>query len=668
MKEFEENLLTTCLEQMHSAPKPLDSSQQDFLQSFAGPEFYASQLHQSVMDKGYFNQINPNDNLDQREMMLRQEEMLRQQRNGGPNRESPTGEPSPQLLTEGSSSSLQGKEGNTEHRLSHPGGFPLPPFPMAQYPHPMMQMQRPFMMMPYMPPFFQMPPHQMPPYPMMPPQQLISPNMMDPQSPLSSTPHPLREQESGEPGNSSTPDNEIVSNDDEAVVNHQEYTEESSRSVGTHLVPPSALTVPPSSVYQQPSAVVSSEVTVQKSDTLKDSKRSSPTNIPEFKKSDSPPPTPFEAKNPYDAVTIKEDNTPAVDNNPPTVPVLNENTEGPSTPVFDESQNLPCRGKAAIQKPSQQQRLPKTISQRQRPRQNRSSNKQTTQEPQSDSSKSGRSQERSYNHRRSTKEPTDDVDKGNPRKSNSRQVHQRRATGNRRGADGQATRQQRPANGGASNSSTQPQGGRPRGGGRKQDTSSQVPSNQSERSTGEPTRSASFLDYSEKQHLGIPCTVFQPRAFQGGFPSPNQTEGTEYENEDEYSEPTPAVNERWKFIELSPSDKPPFTLGRDLLNWDRNDAWPKWDAEYTQAGYSETVEDPFPTFPTQDHWDSDVGDMNVSLTVDQDCIVPAQPSTYFDNRICGTAHAQCVSESKPGKNSSKRSDSECVVQAVKLPK
>ncbi len=732
MKDFEENVLTTCLEDMHSSPVSLDPSQQDFLQSFAGSrEFYASQLHQSTMEKGFFNRINPNDNLDQhqREMMFRQEEMLRQQGNSDPRHESPplTGEPSP--FTESSSSSLQGNEGNTEHRLSHPGGFPLPPFPMAQYPHhPMMQMQRPFMMMPYMSPFFphQMPPHQMPPYSMMPPQQLISPNMMNPHSPLSSTPHPLREQESSESGKNSTPDNEIMSND-EVVANHQELknTEDNSHPARIQLVAPSAFTVPSSASYQEPSTVVSSEVTVQNSDTLKDS-RSTPTNIPEFK--DSPPPTPFEAKNPYDAVTIMEDNrsavhSPAVDNNPPTVSVPNENTEGLlPTPLLDESQNLPCRGKPVDQK-LPQQRFPKNNPQRQRPRQNRSSNKQTTQEPQSESLKSGKGQERPHKDRRSSKEPTDDVDKGNPRKSNSRQPRNKGVTGNKKGAEGQATRQQRPASGGASNSSTQSQSGRSRGGGRKQDASSQVPSNQSGRrqdasgqvpshpsgrrqdassqvpsnpsgrrqdasgqvpsnqsgrrqnasgqapsnqsgrSPGEPTRSASFLDYSEKHHRGIPCTVHQPRAFHGGFPSPNQIEGTEYENEGEYSHPTPAVNKRWKFTELSPSDTPSFTLRRDLLKWDRNDAWPKWDAEHTKAGYSETIEDPFPTFPTfQDHWDSDIGDMNVSLTVDQDCNVPAQPY------MCGVAHAQCVSESKPGKNSSKRSDSECVVQAVKLPK
>ncbi len=245
--------------------------------------------------------------------------------------------------------------------------------------------------------------------------------------------------------------------------------------------------------------------------------------------------------------------------------------------------------------------------------------------------------------------------KGNPRNSkdkSGRGSYQKNKGGeaNKRGTEREGdTRQQRSSNNNTSSHSSRFH----RSGGRRGDTSSQ-PSN---KSTGEPTRSAPLLNCTEKQNVGFPCIAVQPHAFRDSF---SHTSNTGCEEDDEYSQPIPAVNHRWKFTDVPTSDTPPFPLGRDLLNWDREMFWPAWEDEHSKFAYTETVEDPFPTIPhANDCWDSDVGDMDISLTVDQDCMSLVQLPAFY-------SPAQCISESNYRNILSK--ESECVVQVVKLPK
>ena len=681
LKEFEENGLSNYLEQLHPALVPLDPSQQDFLQSFA-----LQQLSQQspMAENRFFNRSNSDDSptIDQREVMhsfLRQQEMLRQ---GGHNG-NPAGEPG------GSSTSLQGKEDDMERPPPHPHGFPPHPLPMSNVP--MMMQRPPLMMMPFFP-FGGFP---MPPIPMMPP-QMIPPNMMDPQSPHPSTPQPPVDQESDEREQSTVSVESKPKQDDGIEFSHQESRKAESNSLplGTHLVAPAAFTVP-SSAYEQPSAVVSSEVKpkaqadVGALQTSRASGPSSNTKTQSDKQSNSPPRTPFEAKNPYDAVVV--DKPPATDSKSKDA----ASPEGNSSSVqVDESQNLPNRkGKQS----NQQQRPP----QRQRPARqptgryhtSQYSSKQTSQEHQTGAAKSGRNEGRPRKESPTSKEPADGTDnessRATPRsgfKTGNRfssYSKPKGAPGNRSG--GNQSRQQRQQSGPSSaggipnqsstsrsfysrrgrqqESSTQASSGG--GQGKRQESSTQVSGRSGGHSGQDSTRSTLHLEHSERQNF--PCTVFQPRAFRGGFPSPSHPVSS---LDGDYACPQPAMSPRWKFTSNEEeTNNPPLKLSRNLLNWDSKDPWPDWNTEKNpRAEASQTVEDPFPTFPSSQHqWDSDAGDLNVSLTVDPLTNLDGggyrfpPPATVSTARVSAysavNTHAQCVRESKV----SSKVDSECVV-------
>lgn len=349
LKDFETNELASYLE---NALKPLDSSQQDFLQSFAGSrEFYVSQLQQMsqhqkpMIENGFFNRGNPTE-VDQPD--------IRGQGGRGPPSDSPTHTPHPLAP--------QGKE-SMERPFPHmpPGGFPPLHVPMGQYP-PMM-MQRPLMM--FQPSFLPYPP--MPPYPMMPP-AMIRPNMVDPNSPMMARPHPPSEQACSEHESSPVPNDDVISKNEES--HEVKNPDETSHPVGTHLVATSA---PPTAAFQlMPTTVPPPEASSSKNDNGKNVK-SAKSSTKKTVESTKPPPTPFEAKNPYDSVPIEKEPSPAVDDTPPVAgPICKDNTDDPTTLVVDESQNLPCRrGKAAANQKQAQQRFPKNNPPRQRPRQNR---------------------------------------------------------------------------------------------------------------------------------------------------------------------------------------------------------------------------------------------------------------------------------------------------------
>ncbi len=379
MKEFEDNELTSYLE--NAALKPLDSSQHNFLQSFAGSrEFYASQLqrmsHQNpMMENGIFSNRCPPSETEQREMMgsfLRRQEMLRQQGMSAPPTDGPLHppqSPTPPPKSE------ENNNNSREHPFPMPGGFPPMPLPMGQYPH--MMMQRPLMM--FHPSFVPYPPlPQMSPYPMMPP-QMIRPTMVDPHSPLMARPHLLKEQETSE--KSPVPSDDVVLNDEGLVTSTQEVQipEESSHPVGTHLVATSA-PIPPAAAFQlMPTVPYPPEANPScKNESL------SKMSAPELKK---PPPTPFEAKNPYDSVSVDRECTPvaADEDKPPADSVISETADISTASLLDESQNLPCRGGKPANQKSVQPRFSKNNSQRQRSRQNRAGQvmqSSTKQEPQ----------------------------------------------------------------------------------------------------------------------------------------------------------------------------------------------------------------------------------------------------------------------------------------------
>ena len=214
-------------------------------------------------------------------------------------------------------------------------------------------------------------------------------------------------------------------------------------------------------------------------------------------------------------------------------------------------------------------------------------------------------------------------------------------------------------------SSSQASGGG--GQGRRQESSTQV-SGRSGHGGQDSTRSTFHMENSDKQN--VPCTVFHPRAFRGGFPSPSHLASS---FDGDYAHPQPVTNlssQRWKFASSKEeSNKPPFKLNRDLLKWDNEDPWPDLNPEEDlRVEGSQTVEDPFPSFPSSlHHWDSDAGDLNVSLTVDPltnlegggNRFPPPAPvsSARTSAYSAVNTHAQCVSESKV----SSKVDSECVV-------
>ncbi len=379
MKDFEENELNSYLE--NAALKPLDPSQQDFLQSFGGtPEFIASQLRQMsqqapMMGQRIFPPGVPNEG----------EQNMMEEGSGRPD-DSPTH----------SSSGSQGKEttSNVEHVFPPvPGGFPPLPLPLGQYP-PMM-MQQPFMM--FHPSFF--PCHPMPqmaPYPMIPP-QMIRPNMMDSHGHLMTAPHPPNEQESRDPEINSLPTNAVMLNHEEPTVQEVKDQEESSHPMGTDLV--ATLTpIPPDTAFQLMPTSISPPEATPKSDGPRNVQNSKSVTQVMTVESTQPPPTPFEAKNPYDSVPIDKESTPVVEIRGSVDLVLNKGTSESATPLLDESQNLPCRrGKPTNQRSGQQQqRFSRNNPQKQGSRQNRSAQGQpsTKQELPTEASKPLKTDER----------------------------------------------------------------------------------------------------------------------------------------------------------------------------------------------------------------------------------------------------------------------------------
>ena len=524
------------------------------------------------------------------------------------------------------------------------------------------------------------------------------------------------------------------------------YTNSISVSAEPHLVAPSAFTVP-SSIYQQGDIVSSSsKVKAPESSFHRNESVSSVGSLStdmvatlkdDAKQVDVMPPTPFESRNPYDTVTVAETATPenvTGNGNSYSAKIDNEVVKKPSSQSpkqTDEStisrQRLPCRGKQNGPADNKQQRLTKSNSQRSRNRQNprggqdreeQSTTKPQSQEPSSsqltsDSQKLAKVEESTKSLRESASLAQTGSSKASSSKTNyksNRSSHPKNKGGGGGGGGGKSgsgqTRQQQhqkqPSSGG-SPAQSQGHGGRSshRGGGRRQGDSSSQASSSNGRGTQDPSRGALFDTHEQRSEMqpGIPCSAFQPRSFSGGFPSPSHPPANTYEPEGEYYRPTVAQNlagkgpseskPRWIFNNLSQEDSTDrncalVKVNRDLLNWDGKENWQKWQMDDPIAAYTETVEDPFLTFPdSQPFWESDVGDF-MSLTVDgldqnvqHDLFQAPTAATTMsplhpvdrDNKNTFAPRAQCFIEYKSGYGPN-RFDSEFVNEQnfpVKLP-
>ena len=756
LKDFQENDLTSFLDRPSPVLQPLDSSQQDFLQSFAGREYIASQLQQFSQQQPsfMFNRVGSGDklrgNLDQRDMM----ELLRQQENEKASRSElvhPDGHLSngEQFLRPQAGATINNLTAEEEEEAAkfkaehqHQDQRPIAPsqripphYPMAHHP---LMMQRPPMMM--MPPFFYpFPGFTVPPYQMVPP-HIVPPNVMgsapSPQSPVPESPRSpsnqdLEEDKKNEDVFEAAIPGSIHSVVEGVVPSHQEtgYTSSISVSAQPRLVAPSAFTVP-SSIYQQgdvvssPSRVEAPESSFHQNESVSSGVSVSTDAMNDVaKQADVMPPTPFESKNPYDTIPVAENITSEkATGNGISYPAKRDDevvkTPSSLSPRPDEStisrQRLPCRGKQNGPAENKQQRYPKSNNHRSRNRQNprggqdregQSTTKPKPQEPQltTDSQKLAKVEESTKSPKESASLAPTDSSKASSSKTSyksSRPPHPKNKGGG--GGKGQTRQQQHQRGTPAHSSQSQGHGSRSshKGGKRQGDSSSQTSSNGG-RGTQDPTRGPLF-DTHEQQfesHPGIPCSAFQPRSFCGGFPSPSHPPANTYEPEGEYSLAQNLADEgpneskrRWKFRDLSQEDstvrnRALVKVDRDLLNWDAKD---RWQMDDTFAAYTETVEDPFLTFPnSQPFWASDVGDF-MSLSVDglagvdpsvqrdlfqaptaATTISPMRPvdCVYRDEGHVLNSRVQCFTESKPGYGPN-QFDSECVIEqnfSVKLP-